>query len=287
MDRMRERTRQSSWNRNFPTAIVADPTQRNEYTEPALSTDAAPKTPKHHAPKTGRAERNFLAHLRGVATHVGHIIKGFDPEDDAMVPTLQQLLRAYADALKPWAVSTVKAMLGEVDARDRDSWRSLGTAISRQLHRDILGAPIGGVMRALLGEQVELITSIPLEAGQRVHRLMLKGLENSQRAAAYVDEIENSGDVARSRAVLIARTEVARTASVLTQARAMHAGITHYRWQTSKDSDVRPGHKAMQGKICEFAKPPAVNENGRIMHHHPGQIWNCRCWAEPLVEYEE
>lgn len=284
-DRMR--TRENSRRLEFPRAIVADPTQRNEYSEPAMAVDAAPKSHKQKPPKTGRAERNFMAHLRGVAEHVGHLIEGFDPTDAEMVPTLQALLRAYADALRPWAVSTVKAMLGEVDARDRDSWRTLGNAISRQLRKDILGAPVGGVMRALLGEQVGLIQSIPLEAGERVHRLMLRGLENSERAASYVDEIENSGNITRSRAVLIARTEVARTASVLTQARAVHAGITHYRWQTSKDADVRPGHRAMQGKICEFANPPAVNENGRIMYHHPGQIWNCRCWAEPLVEYEE
>jgi SPP1 gp7 family putative phage head morphogenesis protein len=283
----RDRTLEARKEWRFPRAIVADPTQRNEYSEPAFAVDARRKSPKQAPPKIGRAERNFLSHLNGVAEHVGHLISGFNPRDPGLVPTLLQLLRAYSDALKPWAVSTVKQMLGEVDARDRDSWRTLGTSISRQLKLDLLGAPVGGVLRDLMAEQVELIQSIPIEAGERVHKLMIKGLENSERAENYVEEIERSGKVTHSRAVLIARTEVARTAASLTQARALAAGVTHYRWQTAGDADVRPGHKVMQGRICEFAKPPAVKENGRIMYHNPGMIWNCRCWAEPLVEFKK
>ncbi len=43
------------------------------------------------------------------------------------------------------------------------------------------------------------------------------------RASEIAKEIMRSGDVAKSRATLIARTEVARTARVLTQARAEQA----------------------------------------------------------------
>jgi SPP1 gp7 family putative phage head morphogenesis protein len=251
--------------------------------------DAAtpPHIGKQKPPRIGRAERDFMAHLRGVADHVGHLIKGFEAGNVEQLPGMVQLLKAYADALKPWAVSTVRRMLGEVNSRDIDSWRSLSTAISAGLRQQLAHTPVGNVLRALMYEQVDLIQSLPLEAAERVHRLTIKGLENSVRAREVADEIEKSGEVTRSRAVLIARTEVARTASVLTQTRAQAAGITHYRWQTSKDSSVRPGHREMQGRICQFANPPAVNENGRIMYHHPGQIWNCRCWPEPIVELEE
>jgi SPP1 gp7 family putative phage head morphogenesis protein len=200
-----------------------------------------------------------------------------------MVPTVTQMLKAYAEALKPWAAGAARRMLAEVDAADRDSWRSLGHAISAQLRHDIMHAPTGVVMRRLLHSQVDLITSLPTEAAQRVHELTLKGLENSSRAASYVAEIRRSGEVTQSRAVLIARTEVARTASVLTQTRAMSAGSTHYVWETSEDGTVRPGHQAMQGKVCEWANPPAVQENGKVMHFHPGTIWNCRCWPRPII----
>lgn len=48
----------------------------------------------------------------------------------------------------------------------------------------------------------------------------------------------------------------------------------HYIWRTVKDSDVRPAHAAREGKIFSWTNPP---EGG-----HPGEDYNCRCWAEPV-----
>jgi len=53
---------------------------------------------------------------------------------------------------------------------------------------------------------------------------------------------------------------------------------------TAEDSDVRPGHKAMKGKIFRWDTPPEVEENGRYMRHGPGEVWNCRCFAYPLFD---
>ena len=202
------------------------------------------------------------------------------------MPSLMQLLERYAEALTPWATRTVSAMLLEVDQRDRDAWRSLGNAISEQMHRDLASAQVGVPMRTLLDEQVALIKSLPLEAAQRVHKLTLQGLENSVRYPEIAKEILRSGEVTESRAILIARTEVARTATTLTKVRAQAVGSTHYTWETSRDGAVRPGHRAMQGQVCEWDNPPAVQENGKTMHFHPGSIWNCRCWARPIIDLE-
>lgn len=174
-------------------------------------------------------------------------------------------------------------MLGEVDLRDRDAWRSLGNAISAQLHQDIRNAPVGERMRELLGLQVSLIQSIPVEAAERVHRLATEARIEGTRAKEIAEEIARTEEVTKSRAVLIARTETSRAATVLVQARCEAIGSTHYIWRTSMDGTVRPGHKAMEGKTCEWANPPAVNEEGRIMHFHPGEVWNCRCYAEPII----
>ena len=70
---------------------------------------------------------------------------------------------------------------------------------------------------------------------------------------------------------MIAKTEVARTASALTMARATHIGATHYYWRTSSDADVRKSHKKMNGKIIEWANPPKVDEN--VEPYHAGMIW--------------
>jgi SPP1 gp7 family putative phage head morphogenesis protein len=249
-----------------------------------LSTaDDKPKASKPRPTRTGRAERQFMAQLRDVARHVGRLINGFEPGTAQTAASLQTLLRAYGQALKPWAVSACSRMLGEVDARDRDFWRDLSANISSQLKHDILRTPVGPALRGLLNEQVGLIQSLPIEAAERVHSLTVRGLLDSTRANEIAAEIKRTGEVTDSRAQLIARTEVARTASILTETRARAAGALFYVWETSRDADVRPGHRAMQGQICRWDDPPAVNENGRIMYHHPGRFPNCRCWASPLI----
>lgn len=108
-------------------------------------------------------------------------------------------------------------------------------------------------------------------------------MANGTRQTELADQIENLGDVTRSRAVLIARTETARASTVLLQARCEEVGVTHYIWRTARDGAVRPGHRVMEGRVCEWANPPAVRENDAIYYHHPGEIWNCRCYAEPVV----
>lgn len=120
------------------------------------------------------------------------------------------------------------------------------------------GAPTGETMRALMAEQVGLIRSIPLEAAERVHRLTIEALEDGTRAAAISKEIQRSGEVAKSRADLIARTEVSRAATSLTEARALAVGSTHYIWRTSGDSDVRPGHRAMEGRSARGPSRPTL-----------------------------
>ena len=137
------------------------------------------------------------------------------------------------------------------------------------------------MLRQFLSEQVKLITSLPLDAAQRVHELTLQGITEGTRAKAIAAEILKTGRVTESRAKLIARTEVARTASGLTMARAVHVGCTHYYWRTSGDSDVRKSHKEMNGMIVPFNHPPTLSDGTTT---HAGQIFNCRCWIQPLLE---
>ncbi|AHX12932.1 head morphogenesis protein [Dyella jiangningensis] len=190
------------------------------------------------------------------------------------------MLQRYSEALTGWATRTATRMLVEVDARDRLSWAELAGEMSRELRREIQAAPTGELFQALLNEQVTLIKSIPLDAAQRVHELTIKGLEDSTRASEIAKEIGRSGEVATSRANLIARTEVARTASTLTQSRAEHVGSEGYIWRTSGDLDVRDSHKQMNGKFVRWDDPPTLSDGTKT---HAGQIYNCRCYPEPVL----
>lgn len=225
--------------------------------------------------KTRGAEQRYATQLTKVAKHVGEIIAPFTPGDMSAVPPIEQLLKAYSDMLRGWAVQTASNMLMDVALRDEQTWKTIAKDLSRGLREEIRNAPTGHAMRQLLSEQVSLIQSIPLDAAQRVHRLTLEGLEDSTRASEIAKEIMSSGEVAKSRAILIARTEVSRTATTLTQARAEHIGSEGYFWETAGDSTTRPSHKAMQGKFVKWSEPPTLDG----MTGHAGCFPNCRCWA--------
>ncbi len=238
-----------------------------------------------------RAERAFAQRLTQIARVVGHIVKDHVPPNATQeviqraTTALRHILDKYADTLFAWAGAMARRMHAEVDRRDRKAWIDLGRTMGRELRNEIDTAPTGALLRRLLSEQVGLITSLPRNAAMRVHELTLKAVTTGARPAALVEEILRTGDVTRSRAILIARTETARTSSLLTQVRAMSIGAEGYVWRTAKDADVRPEHQRLEGKFIKWSDPPVAGKGkgGADQHYHAGQGPNCRCWIEPVL----
>jgi SPP1 gp7 family putative phage head morphogenesis protein len=231
--------------------------------------------------QTRKAERFYSAQLRKIARHVGDIVSGAPPGDLAAAAFLTDRLAKYARLIEPWANAVAQRMIGDVARLDRNSWRSRSVEMGRLLHKEIETAPTGEAMQAILAEQVSLITSLPTEAAQRVHALTIEGITNATRASEIAAEIMRTGEVTKGRAMLIARTEVGRTATTLTMVRAQHIGSTHFEWLTAGDSDVRPSHRALNRKTFLWSDPPECDPG----HHAlPGCIWNCRCVALPVLD---
>ena len=172
-------------------------------------------------------------------------------------------------------------MIAEVEQRDTKAWFEASREMGKALGREIRNAPTGAIMRERLAEQVTLIKSLPLDAAQRVHKLTTEGMLDGTRASEIAAMIMRSGHVSKSRATLIGRTEVARTAAALTQARATYVGVTHYEWLSVGDSDVRPLHRELNGKIFRYDDPPVSDPSG--VRSGPGEIWNCRCVGLPVL----
>lgn len=162
-------------------------------------------------------------------------------------------------------------MIREVNERDRSAWRALGTDISIQLHKELREAPVGARVQELLNLQVDLITSIPREAAQRVQQLSVESFTSGTRAKEIAEEIARTGEVTRSRAMLIARTETSRAATVLTQARAESVGSVAYIWRTARDGAVRESHRKMEGQVVQWNDPPTLDG----LTGHAGALPNC------------
>ena len=195
---------------------------------------------------------------------------------------IREVLDRYAGTLRGWASSVAEKMVAEVNARDHRAWMAAGRKIGTQLRTDLAETEVGRVVKQRLADQVDLITSLPRDAAERVHRMALERITNSERAASLADEIMRTGEVTRSRANLIARTETSRTATELTRARAAAVGSTHFVWKTAGDSDVRTDHKKLNGKVFRWDDPPVADSRTGVKSL-PGAIYNCRCYAAPII----
>lgn len=229
-----------------------------------------------------RLEKEYMRTLRLLTRQIDHIVKGMAPNGRVKDSTeLQLVLRNYANTIKPWARSVAEKMIARIAQKDEFAWMQLGKEMGMAMRKELAGAPTGEMLREFLEEQVRLITSLPLDAAERVHKLTTEGLiAGGARSNEIAKEILKTGAVTESRAKLIARTEIARTASGLTMARAKFVGSTHYIWRTSGDGDVRPSHKKMNGQIVAWDSPPEVDPGH---NYHAGMFPNCRCYPEPII----
>lgn len=230
-------------------------------------------------PKT-RVERELARQLMKIAERSGGILSQYIrrlPDGSVEITDITALSAAlvrYAKQLEPWAVETATKAIQQISAQNLAAWKATGVAIG------LSDSLVKEAAAALLREQVDLIKSIPTRMAERAQSLALEAQKTGARASVIAAEIENSTKVAQSRAVLIARTEIAKTNATLTQARAQSVGATHYIWRTAGDSDVRETHAELDGKVFAFDDPPYIDGEG---NHHAGEFPNCRCYAEPIL----
>lgn len=230
--------------------------------------------------KVRNAEHEYARQLRAVSHTIGQIIHGLAP--DGVVTDLRGLMNAlyeYSKILDPWARLVAGRMLEDVARRDLRAWMQHSAEMGLSLRHELSTTSVGGLFQTMREEEVKLIKSLPIEAGQRVADLTAEAITTGTRAKEIAQEIMRSGEVTKNRATLIARTEVAKTASTVVQARAVQIGSEAYIWRTVKDASVRPSHRQMEGKLVQWSAPPTLDN----MTGHAGHFPNCRCSPQPLL----
>jgi len=223
--------------------------------------------------KLSGPERRYAQALNGLANHIEALLAGGDPVTSII------RLDQYAGTIDQWATVTAQMMIDDVNARNRQFWRQQSEQIGRGLAIELANTDIGQAVQDELRLQVELIKSLPRQAALQVHELALGAMTDGQRAAGLVDSIIALGSKTRSRAMLIARTEVGRVSGEMTKARAMTAGSDGYIWRSAEDRDVRPSHKKMNGRFVKWNEPPTLDN----LTGHAGCLPNCRCYIEPVI----
>lgn len=235
------------------------------------------------------AEREFIRSLRKIARVSGHIVETH--VDGTTIKNSPQMIKAledYSRILTPWATRQSSRMLEQVMKSNRRAYQNKSKAIGLALKLNVAEENVGKTASALMLEQVELIKSIPLEAGKRAQQLALEGFYNGTRASDIAQELKATTSITESRAILIGRTETARANASINQVRALSVGSRQYRWHNSGDGNVRHSHlfykgQRLQGMIFSWDAPPTLSDG---MTGHPGTFPNCRCFAEAIFEDE-
>ena len=234
-------------------------------------------------------EQRYAAQLKRVARHSGAITKSHTDEAGLITSeaaTYMAAMKAYSEVITPWANRVAAQMIEAVNVSNAKDWSKLSKSIGRELRKEYMTTAGGAKARAMHAESVNLIKSIPVDAAVRAQDLSREAMLGGRRPDEVAKMIAETGDVSASRATLIARTETAKANAMFTQARAQAIGADRYYWRSVEDESVRDSHVTMNGRSSQgesftFEPPPEVDDD--FGSYNPGEVPNCRCYAEPIV----
>ncbi len=101
--------------------------------------------------------------------------------------------------------------------------------------------------------------------------------------------IKSSYGVSERKARFLARQETSLLMTKFKETRYTEAGVNEYVWGCvagSPNHPVRPSHKVLEGKTFKWSEPPVTTPPGEPeRRNNPGQDYNCRCFAKPVVRF--
>ncbi len=200
------------------------------------------------------------------------------------------------DTFRETAYAAASRMVTSLRVESARTWReaasesSRGRMIYEALQREMQG-PTGARMLQIVNENARLISTFPLDISAQVANFIKTEAQKGRRASDIADDLkEQFPGVSRGRINLIARTETSKASTALTRTRAEYLNLPWYQWVTSKDARVRLSHRRMDGTIIAWAEPASpealVGEKRAPAPYAPGDIYNCRCYAKPLMNLD-
>lgn len=185
------------------------------------------------------------------------------------------------------AVGAIRGWVHKVAAWFDRRWvQSVKTALGIDISALVDAGDVQGVLALVTQKLIAQIKSVADDVAARIEtgliELITRGASAKEKAAVLVEAIAKARKAADRTAV----RETETLHSVMNQFRQQQAGMTQYTWWTRQDERVRgrpgglypkaqPSHWARQDQVFSWSRPP---EGG-----HPGEAYNCRCVARPVV----
>ena len=196
---------------------------------------------------------------------------------DAVKMALKRIVRALLTS-KGLDTIILRAAQG-ADRHSRAAWLKQAEAIGLSPEGDDLF--LAQRMRGFRAGNLRLIKSLCSEHVERVGKV-LTAAGRGTRVEEIARELQEATGATKARAQLLARDQVLRLNSQVTEDRHRAAGIEEYVWSASRDVRVRRRHKELDGTRHRYDDPPIVDERtGR--RAHPGQDIQCRCCPIPVL----
>ncbi len=204
---------------------------------------------------------------------------------------------------------TLKAEPPAVDARFlRDAfvsenvelWRTLGEELADRLivafgqvradakrapkrkPADVYHAKILEETSAARTENVALIKGIEAEQRAALEAVLSGAAAQGVRHETLIEQVQQITGYGESRSRLIARDQTVKHNAAVQEAQARAAGVLRYVWRTTRLENVRPMHKALEGKTFSYDNPPVTNKAGD--RNNPGEDYQCACHAAPIID---
>lgn len=163
-----------------------------------------------------------------------------------------------------------------------------GDLIHALLENELRGN-VGSRVNQLISANAQLIRTLPARVAEITTQHLETRFKAGDRAETNVTALLYH--VSRVEARRIARTETSKASTALTRARSEDLGADWYLWRTSSDERVRFAHRKMSGVLIRWMEPPApeklVGERSSAGSYNAGDIWNCRCYPEPLLSFQQ
>lgn len=256
-------------------------------------------------------EKKLHAKLRKVAQMARGVIQAhIDPDNPDLLIDREGMMRtlaSYGESLgKSFAPKLVSEISQAGTVRALRTWSATGDKIAKELKGRLAKIQQSPELAAMRRDQVALIKQMPDKLGahaiEKADALRLaineKVLQNSAAGLRSTKEdvlalyqeaglaLNESADrFANNSAALVARTETAKVNALVNQQVAESVGVTHYIWRTMGDGAVRDAHAHMEGKVCRYDDPPDPDDG--FGAHGPGEVPNCRCFADPVIGQTE
>ena len=238
-----------------------------------------------------RIEKRYEDAIKGIMGLMKRKLNGVS-SPFVLLKTLRGIARSPTyDRLARQAAEAMATHLFTDGAR---SWReaalkgSKGRLIYKALRRELKG---NATYWDIVERNADLIKTMPLNFAKKATKMMAENTMTGERAESKIEDIMRLWPhYTKAHARLIARTETSKAQTALTRTRSEEMGVRWYVWKTEKDVRVRKSHRKMDGVIIQWGDPPSPEElvhEKSYGHYDAGDIFNCRCYPRPLLNYDD